>query len=216
MVSLEGNGHSAGKDSSLSVAATPQQMTIEKRGPRETTIERMEFLWKLVATKACSPTLAVQTLSQRDGLSERQGWEIWKQAKGEWGTTKIVQRSIGLTICWHYANDELMRLLAQLQTAQRDKEWHRLLQQQLSILVDIAKAAGPDTLDINLNQNVNQRQELILRVGEALDRMNGDERLVATKFLAQLVGRNGSGSGNGSPSVAPVGVDPPSPSGAST
>jgi len=201
-----GNGNGNGKPEE-----PRRPIATRSKEPTEKNLERAEFLWRLVVCGA-PPSKAIGALMQRDGLGERHSWEIWRIAKARWKTERQVERGPALAIVWHQAQDHFLRLAKKIEENPQNQGWYRLLIQQLGVLTELAKAAGPDTLDININAKVETRQETIVRVGAMLKEMNSDERRIATRVMAGLL-TPPAGVGHSLPDLGTGGVDAAEPTG---
>lgn len=159
--------------------------------PKEKTKERIQFLWSLNA-RGVAPTRAVEALRERDGLSETRAWEIWREAKNLWAEEKPIEKSLAVSIVWHQGQDHLLRILQKLQENPNAIQWYKAVTAQLSTLADIAKACGPEVLDLNINANLSSHRtqdvNMTFRIEKILSELPEDEQRIAARILAQLAG----------------------------
>lgn len=159
--------------------------------PKEKTKERIQFLWSLNA-RGVSPTRAVEALRERDGLSETRAWEIWREAKALWAEEKPIEKSLAVSVVWHQGQDHLLRMLQKLQENPNQIQWYKAITAQLSTLSDIAKACGPEVLDLNIKANLSTHRthdvNMTFRIEKILSELPEDEQRIAARILAQLAG----------------------------
>lgn len=171
----------------------------------EETLQKMEFLWRMMATRACSPQRAVDLLCQEYKISERWAWTLWGRARKVWGKGKTISRSVGVSLAWHYAMDQYLRILSRVTeldaAAQTEggksnhqdeirRRWHGVLQRQIGLIATIASMGGSEALDGPLGQMEDEpaRTSIVARIEEALRGLNPDERAVAARFTAVVLG----------------------------